>query len=197
MFQKAKVLPIFEKGSQQLAENYRPISLLPVFSKILKKIVYNRLYSSCNKIKIFSNFQFGFRKTHSTSHVCTLLTSEITESFHSKQKILGIFLVLSRAFDTIDHTILLSKLYHYGIRGISLQWFKSYLRNRKQQVQINNILSTKIHTITNGVPQGSILEPLLFLLYVNDFPNCLNHSSTIMFADNTSVFVTHSNKDYL
>ena len=104
-FKNAKVIPIFTKASQQLAENYRPISLLSVFSKILEKIVYNRLYSYWNKMNIFSNFQFGFRKTHSTSHACTLLTSKITESFHSKQKILGIFRDLSRAFDTIDHTI--------------------------------------------------------------------------------------------
>ena len=142
-------------------------------------------------MNIFSNFEFGFRKTHSTSHTCTLLTSKITESFNLKLKILGIFLDLSKAFDTIDHTVLLSELYHYGIRGISLQWFKGYLRNKKQQVQINNIMSSKIHTITNGVPQGSILGPLLFLLYINNFPNCMNHSSTKMFADNTSVFVTH------
>ena len=114
-------------------------------------------------MNIFSNFQFGFRKTHSTNNAFTLLTSKITESFNSKQKILGIFLDLSKAFDTIDHTILLSKLYHYCIRGISLQWLKSYLGNRKQQVQINNMLSTKIHTITNGAPQGSVLGPLLFL----------------------------------
>ena len=122
----------------------------------------------------FFKFQVKCRKTHSTSHACTLLTSKITKSFNSKQKILGIFIDLSKAFDTINHTILLSKLNHYGIRGISLQWFKSYLRNRNQQVQINNILSTKINTITNGVPQGSILKSLVFLLHVNDFPTCLN-----------------------
>ena len=144
-------------------------------------------------MNIFSNSQFGFRKTHSISHASTLLTSNITESLNSKQKIIGIFLDFSKVFDTINQTILLLKLYQHGVRGISLQWFRSYLRNRNQQVQINNISSTKIHTITLSVPQGLNLGPLLFLLYVNDFPNCLNHSSTIMFADDTSVFITNPN----
>ena len=144
-------------------------------------------------MNILLNCQFGFRKSRSTSHACTLLTSKITSSFNSKQKTLGIFLDLSKALDTIDHFILISKLYHYGVRDIPLEWFKSYLNNRKQQVQINDIFSTNIHTITKGVPQGSNQGPLLFSLYVNDFPKCLNHSSAIMFADDTSVFISNCN----
>ena len=189
----AKVIPIFKKGNPKLVENYRPISILPVFSKILEKIVHKRLYFFYNRMNILTNCQFGFRKSHSTSHECTLLTSKITSSFNSMQKTLGIFLYMAKAIDTIDHSILISKLYHYGVRGIPLEWFKSYLNNRKQQVQMNDIFSTNVHTITKGVPQGSILGPLLFSLYANDFRKCLNHSSAIMFADDTSVFISNSN----
>ena len=192
-FKKAKVIPIFKKGNPKLVENYRPISILPVCSKILEKIVHKRLYFYCNRMNILSNCQCGFRKLHSSSHACTLLTSKITSSFNSKQKTLEIFLDLSKAFDTIDQSILISRLYYYGVRGISLEWVKSYLYDRKQQVQINDIFSTKIHTITTGVPQESILGPLLFSLYVNDFPKSLNHSSAIMFADHTSAFISNSN----
>ena len=163
-FKKAKVIPIFKKGNPKLDENYHPISILPVFSKLLEKIVHKRLYFYCNRINILSNCQFGFRKSHSTSHACTLLTSKITSFFNSKQKTLGIFLDLSKAFDTINQSILISKLHHYGVRGIPLEWFKSYLYNRKQQVQINDIFLTNIHTITKGVSQGSILGPLLFFI---------------------------------
>ena len=123
-FKNARVISIFKKENPKLVENYRPISILPVFSKILEKIVHKRLYFYCNRMNILSNCQFGFRKSHSTSHACTLLTSKITSSINSKQKTLGIFFDLSKTFDTIDHSILISKLYHYGVRGVPLEWYK-------------------------------------------------------------------------
>ena len=133
--------------------------------------------------------QFGFRPNHSTSHATTLLIENITEAFEAKQAMVGVFLDLSKAFDTIDHDILLSKLFHYEIRGIPYDWFKIYLTNRQQQVMCQNVLSN-VKYINIGVPQGSILGPLLFLIYVNDFPQCITKGKTIMFADDTNLFFT-------
>ena len=118
---------------------------------------------------------------------------KISQSFACKKATLGIFLDLSKAFDTIDHTILLSKHNHYGVRGNALKWFTSYLTGRTQQVKYAGILSTTTLEVTSGVPQGSNLGPLLFLIYVNDFKNCLNDSDSLMFADDTSIFL--QNKD--
>ena len=160
-FKQAKVIPVFKKGSTYDVNNYRPISLLPVMSKVLEKLVYTRLVSFLNRKGFFHEMQFGFRPNHSTSHATTLLIEKITEAFEAKQAMVGVFLDLSKAFDTIDHDILLSKLFHYGIRGIPYDWFKSYLTNRQQQVMCQNVLSN-VKYINIGVPQGSILGPLLF-----------------------------------
>ena len=151
--------------------------------------MYKRLNTFLNQQKFFYDKQFGFRKNHSTSHAVSVLVDIIMQSLASKQSTLGIFLDLSKAFDTIDHTILLSKLEHFGVRGIALKWFTSYLAGRTQQVVCNGVLSSNINHITHGVPQGSILGPLLFLVYIKDFRLCLKNSEQIMFADDTSVFI--------
>ena len=140
------------------------------------------------KTKLFYRYQFGFRKNHSTSHATSLLIENIAEAFENKEHVLGIFLDLSKAFNTIDHKILLSKLWHCGIRGVAHDWFCSYLSNRKQLVEINNIcFNTK--SIKYGVPQGSILGPLLFSIYVNDLNNCLTLGKCIMYANDTNIFL--------
>ena len=135
-------------------------------SKIIEKIVYQRISSFLDKKDFFSNKQFGFRKRMSTSHAISLLVNTVTKNMDKKSKTLGIFLDLSRAFDLVDHNILLHKLNYYGIRGIANDWFRSYLTNRTQQVEIDGQLSSNICSIIYGTPQGSVLAPLLFLIFI-------------------------------
>jgi hypothetical protein len=185
----AKVNPIFKSGDKHQFTNYRPISILPSISKILERIVYNQIYQFITKHNILSNNQFGFRKSRSTYMAINRLYDTITTALDHKLFTLGIFLDLSKAFDTLNHSILLQKLNHYGIRGISNTWIKNYLSNRHQCTIFNEVKSpTK--QITCGVPQGSILGPLLFLLYINDLPNCSSTLKFILFADDTNIICT-------
>ena len=131
----------------------------------------------------------NFRKNRSTVNAITELVCHITNAIENKQNTLSVFLDLSKAFDTINHNILLHKLAFYGVRGLALNWFQSYLTDRKQYVLYNNVQSQTLD-ITCGVPQGSVLGPLLFLIYVNDIANCLTHSKLIYFADDTTVFLS-------
>ena len=188
----AKVIPIFKKGDASKNSNYRPISLLSIFSKIFEKLMHQRLYNFLELHEILFQMQFGFRNGHSTDHALISLSERIKCTLDSNRVGCGIFIDLQKAFDTVNHTILLQKLSHYGIRGTSLLWFQSYLTGRQQYVSVNN-RSSPLGGITCGVPQGSVLGPLLFLIYINDLPNVSKVLSFFLFADDTNIYYESEN----
>ena len=188
----AKVIPIYKSKDKEIFSNYRPISLLPTVSKVLEKTIHKRLYHYFDINHLFYDSQYGFRKQHSTIHAVTEFMHHCTEALDTKKLTISVFLDLSKAFDTIDHNILLSKLEHYGIRGTPLAWFADYLMDRKQFVEFNNEKSD-LQDIICGVPQGSVLGPLLFIIYTNDIPNCIKNSRAILFADDTTIYTSGNN----
>ena len=190
----AKIIPVFKSDDKKLVSNYRPISVLPAFSKILERLMYNRLLHFIDQHNILSNSQFGFRKKISTTMALLELVDKISTSMEKNEFTIGIFIDLAKAFDTVNHQILLAKLYHYGIRGIAHDWFKNYLSNRLQYVHFNNTESNRL-PVTCGVPQGSILGPLLFIIYINDLNVVSKLVTFIMFADDTNIFISGKNLD--
>ena len=191
-FKVANIIPILKKGCPTSINNYRPIALLSIFNKILEKLMYKRMvYYVQDKNILFKN-QFGFRSGHSTSQAILLITDKIQKAIENKKYSCGIFLDLTKAFDTVNHEILLKKLNCYGIRGLVNNWFESYLHHRKQYVSIGNIQSDE-EAVSCGVPQGSVLGPLLFLLYINDFQNCSSLLEFHLFADDANIFYSHEN----
>ena len=181
-----KIIPIYKKGSKLSTANYRPISLLSNINKIIEKLVFSRVLSFLDRNNIIYKKQFGFRPKHSTNHALINIVDTISNAIDTGKMAAGVFVDFQKAFDTVDHSILISKLDHYGIRGKTNDWFKSYLTNRKQCVSILGYESS-YKTIEYGVPQGSVLGPLLFLIYINDLNKSIKHSDTFHFADDTNL----------
>ena len=163
----AEITPIFKSDDNTDANNCRPISLLSNFNRVFEKIIYNRLTSYIKKHELLYSSQYGFRKGHSTQHAILDIVNDIQTNMNQRLLSCGVFIDLKKAFDTVDHDILLDKLNHYGFLGIINDWFSSYLKSRTQTTQVGHHISDKA-AVGCGVPQGSILRPLLFLLYVND-----------------------------
>jgi exonuclease III len=193
----AIIKPLFKKGIRTDISNYRPVALLPVISKIFEKAMYTRILKYLNKNHILCAEQSGFRKGKSTTHAAFDLVSSVLHALEANDIVVGLFLDLSKAFDFVDHSIILQKMEKYGIRGPALSWLHSYLSERQQITQIqyksavdNSNLSVNSASRINhkGVPQGSILGPLLFLLYVNDLPSCIRHHC-LLFADDTTIII--------
>ena len=186
----SKAIPVYkDKGSNLDRGNYRPISLLSNINKIVEKLMYNRLHSFLSKHDCIYTNQFGFRKNHSTIHALISLTEHIRDSLDQNKIACGIFIDLQKAFDTVDHNILLDKLAYYGIRGVANDWFRSYLSNRQQYVSINGHDSNMV-VMKYGVPQGSVLGPLLFLIYNDDLHKSINYCSVRHFADDTNLLIS-------
>lgn len=193
----AKLKPFFKKGDKAKIENYRPVSLLPTISKIFERAMSDQLVDYLETNNLIHNCQHGFRKGKSVVTAATELIESVIDSLDTGKKIVGVFLDLSKAFDSISHPVLLDKLGKLGIEGKSFDWLKSYITNRKQFVELTHIdgknfvnhYKSSVLDIKHGVPQGSILGPILFVCYLNDFPKLCCSSKTCLYADDTSISI--------
>ena len=188
----AEVVPLYKGKSKHEVENYRPISLLLTISKLLEKIVYKRVYNFLISSNQLYESQYGFRKNHACEHAIGEFISEVVKNRQMGKITAGIFLDLSKAFDMLEHSVIFKKLERYGIRGNALDWFKSYLCNRKMLTKCRTMSSgietkSNLFDVSMGTPQGSCLGPLIFIIFCNDLRLHLTHLQCIQFADDTTL----------
>lgn len=188
----AKIIPIHKKGDKSVNTNYRPISILPAFCKVIEKIFSVRLLDYFSKFSLFTKYQYGFRPNYSTELAINELCQSIYNVLDDRKHQITVFCDLSKAFDTVSHDILLHKLDIYGIRGRANDFLKEYLRSRQQYTVYNNNISS-YHNVHCGVPQGSILGPVLFLIYINDIVRVSNRIKYLLFADDTTLYIQGQN----
>ena len=197
----AEVIPLYKGKDMDLMINYRPISLLIMLSKLLEKVMYTRLYGYLELQKLLYPSQYWFRSKRSCEQAITELVGNILQSKNWNDHCASVFPDLSKAFNTLDHTILLQKLEKYGIRGIALEWFRSYLKDRSLVAKImtgpNTIVKSESYKITYGATQGSCLGPLLFILFMNDIHLLPVYSNIILFTDDTTIFNSHKSLKFL
>ena len=201
LMKNALVVPLYKAKSKEIVGNYRPISLLLTISKLIEKIVYKQVYSYLTKTGQLHNSQYGFRSAHSCDHAIGELLGNIVKNMQLGKETVTLMLDLSKAFDTLQHSVVFQKLEKYGLRGPCLEWFKSYLTNRSLQVKCvdhhgNTILSER-KQCNYGTPQGSCMGPLLFLIFCNDLHLNLQFLNSIQFADDTTVYISHRSRSYI
>ena len=186
------IKPLFKALDRFSFQNYRPITSLNLLSKLLEKLMNCRLNNYLDKHSLISQHQYGFKKGFSTSDALLRFTNEVVNALNDRIYLVAVYLDLSKAFDTVNHKILLSKMERLGIRGLALDWYRSYLKDRTVQVEVDKILSKKM-VVNIGVPQGSVTAPTLFLIYINDMCNVSDALDMVQFADDTTLYMVGDN----